>query len=73
MKKSNYIINNDVDSKINNKNYNFFKKYLFIDLAQCIYSNKHYNFYAFKINYFFYNRHYKTNIYKIKFYYNKYF
>lgn len=73
LKLINYILINDLDSKINDRTYNFFKKYLFMDLAQFIWSCKYDNSYLFKINYIFYKKNFKINIYRIKFYYNKYF
>lgn len=68
-----YLLINDLDSKVNDKNYIFFNKYLFLDLAELIYFFKFYNSYSFNISYNFYNKVFKINFYRIKFYYNKYF
>lgn len=69
----NYILINDLDSKFNEKIYNFHYKYLFLDLLQIISNYKNSNCISINVGYNFYYLYFKCKFFNIKFYYNKYF
>lgn len=69
----NCVLINDLDSKLNDKVYIFYNKYLFLDLVQAMSNYKYSNTHAFTLSYFFYKKYFKYYFYKTKFYYNKYY